>query len=153
MKFVMTAELLLSGKADEKAVERAIEDAKPLLTKGAPEGKGAVIDSYSVKGDTMLFARVVGNVVCTRKDEKLVGRKLLLVEPTDMQGGRKGPPLVAVDSVGAGEGELVLTAMSTIPSREMWLFKNKKALESVLVGIKDAQEGRIAEFDPDDEEA
>lgn len=56
----------------------------------------------------MLFARVVGNVVCTRKDEKLVGTKLLLVQPVDTEGGAKGNVLVAVDVVGAGEGELVL---------------------------------------------
>lgn len=56
----------------------------------------------------MLFARVVGNVVCTRKDDKLVGTKLLLVQPVDLSGDPKGTPMVAVDAVGSGEGELVL---------------------------------------------
>lgn len=56
----------------------------------------------------MLFARVIGNVVCTRKDEKLVGTKLLMVQPVDLEGHPKGNPLVAVDAVGSGEGELVL---------------------------------------------
>lgn len=56
----------------------------------------------------MLFARVIGNVVCTRKDEKLDGSKLLLVQPVDIEGNPKGNPLVAIDVVGAGEGELVL---------------------------------------------
>src|SRR3989344_50702 len=56
----------------------------------------------------MLFARVVGNVVCTRKDDKLVGTKLLLVQPVDLTGESKGTPMVAVDAVGSGEGELVL---------------------------------------------
>ena len=56
----------------------------------------------------MLIARVVGNVVCTRKDEKLVGTKLLLVQAVDLAGAPKGNPLVAVDAVGSGEGELVL---------------------------------------------
>ena len=56
----------------------------------------------------MIFARVTGNVVCTQKDEKLVGCKLLLVQPVDLAGAPKGNPIVAVDSVGAGEGELVL---------------------------------------------
>lgn len=56
----------------------------------------------------MIFARVVGNVVCTRKDEKLVGTKLLLLQPVDLESNPKGNPLVAVDAVGAGEGELVL---------------------------------------------
>lgn len=56
----------------------------------------------------MIFARVSGSVVCTQKDEKLVGCKLLLVQPVDLSGAAKGNPLVAVDAVGAGEGELVL---------------------------------------------
>lgn len=54
----------------------------------------------------MLFARVIGNFVCTRKDEKLVGTKLLMVQPVDLQNVPKGNPLVAIDAV--GEGELVL---------------------------------------------
>lgn len=56
----------------------------------------------------MIFARVTGNVVCTQKDEKLVGSKLLLVQPVDLADSPKGNPIVAVDAVGAGEGELVL---------------------------------------------
>ncbi len=56
----------------------------------------------------MLFARVIGNVVCTRKDEKLVGTKLMLVQPVDLEGQPKGSPIVSVDAVGSGEGELVL---------------------------------------------
>ncbi len=56
----------------------------------------------------MLFARVVGKVVCTRKDEKLVGTKLLLVQPVDLEGSHKGLPMVAIDAVGSGEGEIVL---------------------------------------------
>jgi len=56
----------------------------------------------------MVFARVVGNVVCTRKDDKLVGTKLLMVQPIKLDDTPYGNPLVAVDAVGAGEGELVL---------------------------------------------
>ena len=56
----------------------------------------------------MVFARVIGNVVCTQKDEKLVGVKLMLVQPVDLAQAPKGNPIVAVDAVGAGEGEFVL---------------------------------------------
>jgi microcompartment protein CcmK/EutM len=56
----------------------------------------------------VIFARVTGNVVCTQKDDKLVGAKLLLTQPVDLSGAAKGNPLVAVDAVGAGVGELVL---------------------------------------------
>jgi ethanolamine utilization protein EutN/carbon dioxide concentrating mechanism protein CcmL len=61
----------------------------------------------------MIFARVVGTVVCTRKDEKLVGTKLLLVQPVDLKGQPKGNQLVAVDVVGAGEGEVVLVVQGS----------------------------------------
>ena len=61
----------------------------------------------------MIFARVTGNVVCTLKDEKLVGSKLLLLQPVDPAGSAKGSPLVAVDAVGAGEGELVLVVQGS----------------------------------------
>ena len=56
----------------------------------------------------MVFARVVGNVVCTRKDDKLVGVKLLMVQPVGLDDKPRGNVLVGIDSVGAGEGELVL---------------------------------------------
>lgn len=56
----------------------------------------------------MVFARVVGSVVATNKDEKLTGKKLLLVQPVSLEGAVQGNPLVSVDAVGAGEGEFVL---------------------------------------------
>ena len=55
----------------------------------------------------MQLARVIGEVVATRKDENLVGIKLLLVQPLDADHQPSGKPLVAVDSVGAGTGESV----------------------------------------------
>ena len=58
----------------------------------------------------MLIARVIGTTVSTIKDEKLTGRKLLIVRQTDEHGLPVGKPYVAVDTVGAGIGELVLTA-------------------------------------------
>ena len=55
----------------------------------------------------MHIARVIGDVVVTRKDENLHGIKLLLVQPLTPQNEPSGKPLVAVDSVGAGVGETV----------------------------------------------
>jgi microcompartment protein CcmK/EutM len=55
----------------------------------------------------MQLARVIGDVVMTRKDENLVGIKLLLVQPLTPEREPAGRPLVAVDSVGAGVGEEV----------------------------------------------
>jgi len=53
------------------------------------------------------IARVIGQVIATRKDEQLNGIKLLLVQPLTPQREPVGRPLVAVDAVGAGVGEEV----------------------------------------------
>jgi microcompartment protein CcmK/EutM len=50
----------------------------------------------------------VGNVVCTRKGDKLVGTKLLMVQPVGLDDKRRGNTLVVIDGVGGGTGELVL---------------------------------------------
>ena len=55
----------------------------------------------------MQLARVIGDVVATRKDPNFDGRTLLLVQPIGSDGKAVGRPLVAVDSVGAGVGETV----------------------------------------------
>jgi microcompartment protein CcmK/EutM len=53
----------------------------------------------------VLLARVVGTVVATRKDDGLVGAKLLVIQPLETDRTPAGKPLVAVDSIGAGANE------------------------------------------------
>jgi len=53
------------------------------------------------------LAKVIGDVVVTRKDENLAGIKLLIVQPLTPGRQPAGRPIVAVDSVGAGVGEEV----------------------------------------------
>jgi microcompartment protein CcmK/EutM len=60
----------------------------------------------------MKLARVIGNVVCTTKDPRLAGRKILLISEIDDAGHRKGEPLAALDAVGVGEGETVFFVTS-----------------------------------------
>jgi microcompartment protein CcmK/EutM len=55
----------------------------------------------------MQLARVIGDVVATRKDQTLDGIKLLVLQPIAADGTNVGRTLVAVDSVGAGVGETV----------------------------------------------
>ena len=55
----------------------------------------------------MHLARVIGDVVVTRKDENLTGLKLLILQPLTPQREAAGRTLIAVDSVGAGVGEEV----------------------------------------------
>jgi len=56
----------------------------------------------------MQLARVTGTVVATQKHEKLLGAKLLIVQPLDADGTAKGVPLLAVDAAQAGVGDRVL---------------------------------------------
>ena len=56
----------------------------------------------------MLIARVVGELVATQKHPSHEGRKLLLVQPLNLNGSDRGDPVVALDSVDAGVGDRVL---------------------------------------------
>jgi len=56
----------------------------------------------------MKLARVLGSVTSTLKHSAYEGKKLLLVQPLKMDGSPAGRPTIAVDYVGAGEGEVVL---------------------------------------------
>ena len=55
----------------------------------------------------MQLARVIGDVVATRKDDNLSGITLLVLQPIAADGSDSGRTLVAVDSMGAGRGEIV----------------------------------------------
>jgi ethanolamine utilization protein EutN len=55
----------------------------------------------------MQLARVIGTVVATVKNDALHARKLLVIQPLDASLKEAGKPMVAIDSVGAGEGEVV----------------------------------------------
>ncbi len=58
----------------------------------------------------MLLGKVVGTLVASRKDEALTGQVFLLVRQLDLEGAEATASVVAVDSVGAGEGDVVLWA-------------------------------------------
>jgi ethanolamine utilization protein EutN len=56
----------------------------------------------------VIIARVVGNVVATRKHESHEGKKILLIQPLDLEDQPVGEVVVAVDAVDAGIGDRVL---------------------------------------------
>lgn len=58
----------------------------------------------------MLIARIVGSAVSSAKDERLRGATLLVLRPASPSGEATGEAFIAVDTVGAGEGELVIVA-------------------------------------------
>jgi len=86
----------------------------------------------------MQLGRVLGTVVSTQKDEKLEGMKLLLVQATDVRGNPQGAYAVAVDSVGAGVGEIVLYASGS-SARQTTLTKDKP-VDTVIMAIVDTVE-------------
>ena len=56
----------------------------------------------------MRLGKVIGTVVCTRKEPSLLGKTLLVVQPISSTSQPVGNPIVAIDSVGSGVGEIVI---------------------------------------------
>ena len=83
----------------------------------------------------MVLAKVVGTVVATRKDPRLVSNKLLVVRPIDPHGKVEGPYLVAVDTVDAGAGETVLVVSGS--SARMASGMKDCPVDAAIVGIID----------------
>lgn len=99
----------------------------------------------------MFLARVKGHIVATAKDPSTKGRKMLIVEPLKVQyedeasagsetgGGGKfgvtGRAIVVMDSIGAGEGQLVLIVQGS--SARLAEGMNKVPVDAVVVGIVD----------------
>jgi microcompartment protein CcmK/EutM len=86
----------------------------------------------------MLIARVIGTTVSTIKDEKLQGKKLLIVRQTDERGAPSGKPFVAIDTVDAGVGDLVLTAAGS-SARQTTITKDTP-VDAVIMAVIDSLE-------------
>lgn len=86
----------------------------------------------------MYIARVVGNIWATRKEEALTGYKLLIVEIINLEGQAQGPPMVAVDRIGAGTGELVLVVRGSSARRAAG--RDDTPVDATVVGIIDTVE-------------
>ena len=78
----------------------------------------------------MIVARIVGTVVATRKDPRLVSNKLLVARPMDPHGKAEGSYLVAVDTVDAGLDFLVLSEPGSTSSKAQKARKLNVALIS-----------------------
>ncbi|MGO2082860.1 EutN/CcmL family microcompartment protein [Vagococcus sp.] len=81
----------------------------------------------------MILGKVIQNVVSTKKDDSLIGTKLMIVEV--MNGTERGKQFVSVDLVGAGNGEYVITVNG---SAARWALRQKELpIDSVIIGIVD----------------
>ena len=86
----------------------------------------------------MILGRVVGTVVATRKDERLVGSKLLVVRAIDPRGKDEAGYLVAVDTVDAGFSDRVLVVSGS--SARMAAGLKDCPVDAAIVGVVDTVE-------------
>jgi len=82
------------------------------------------------------LARVIGSVVCTVKNESLVGLKMLVLQPLTPDLKPAGKPIIALDSVGAGAGELVFWCRGKEAS--VPFLPSEVPSDCTIVGIVDA---------------
>lgn len=85
----------------------------------------------------MFLAKVIGTVVSTHKKQDLSGMKLLIIEPFDPRDNKKFNTSVAVDTIGAGSGEIVIVTRGT-PAQTS--FSNNPPIDAAVVGIVDEVE-------------
>ena len=83
----------------------------------------------------MLLGKIVGTVVATRKDPRLVSSKLLVVRGVDPKGKAEGSYLVAIDTVDAGVGETVLVVSGS--SARMAAGLKDCPVDAAVIGIID----------------
>jgi ethanolamine utilization protein EutN len=86
----------------------------------------------------MFLAKVRGTVVSTSKDERLVGFKLLIIQRIDIDENYVGIPEVAVDTVGAGIGAVVIVTKGS--SARFAADRSDSPIDSTIVGIVDTTE-------------
>ncbi len=91
----------------------------------------------------MVLGKVIGTVWSTRKDEKLVGSKFLIVKELDLEYKPKNNFIVAVDSVGAGVGETVLYATGS--SARATVQTKDKPVDAVIMAIVDKLDVSVKE--------
>lgn len=88
----------------------------------------------------MRLARVVGNVVSTVKDASLKGKKILLLKHLDEKGRPVGRAFIALDSIGAGAGEVVYYIRGT--EATFPFLPEEVPSDTTIVGIVDSWDGR-----------
>ncbi len=84
----------------------------------------------------MLIARVVGELVATQKHPSHEGRKVLLVQPLNLDGTNRGDAVVALDAVDAGVGDKVLVVTEGVCAT-MAVGRTKSPIDMAVVGFID----------------
>lgn len=85
----------------------------------------------------MQLARVIGNIVSTIKHPSHNGYKLMLIQPLDLEMKDKGKPVIAIDNVSSGEGDIVLLLSEGTGARQI-LGDTNAPIRAVIIGIVDS---------------
>ena len=91
----------------------------------------------------MLLGKVIGTIWSTRKDENLVGSKFLIIRQLNLDYTPKDNTVIAIDSVGAGVGEVVLVAQGS-SARQTDITQNKP-VDAVVMAIVDKLDVSVKE--------
>jgi len=83
----------------------------------------------------MFYGKVIGNLVCTIKDEKLDGKKLLVVQRTNYDLEDESSPIVALDAAQAGVGDFVFLSKGKEASLPFGDFEHP--VDATIIGIID----------------
>jgi ethanolamine utilization protein EutN len=95
----------------------------------------------------MNLGQVIGKVWATRKDSSLEQQRLLFVQPMNFKGGKTGDPIVALDTVDAGDGDTVIFVSSTeatVPFKPGLM-----PTDATIVGIIDRVDHQTKSWQPD----
>ena len=85
----------------------------------------------------MLLARVIGNVVATQKNQRYDGARIMLVQPINPDGTDRGATMIALDSVDAGAGDVVVVVQEGWAASTAATGEQGAAIDSAIVGVVD----------------
>lgn len=85
----------------------------------------------------MILGRVLGNVVATQKNARYGEARIMLVQPVNPNGTPRGASILALDSVDAGEGDLVIVVQEGWSASTASTGEAGAAIDSAIVGVVD----------------
>jgi microcompartment protein CcmK/EutM len=85
----------------------------------------------------MILARVLGNVVATQKNQRYKNARVMLCQPVTLEGEETGLTLLALDSVDAGMGDIVLIVQEGWGASTAATGEAGAAIDSAIVGVVD----------------
>ena len=85
----------------------------------------------------MILARVIGNVVATQKNVRYQNARIMVVQPINPDGSTRGATLLALDSVDAGEGDIVIVVQEGWSASTAATGEQGAAIDSAIIGVVD----------------